>query len=76
MNCLFIDTINTVLSELESNTLQILTINKKTSDKIEMLNLQLAEFKNSVLGVLGSFVKGYKNEGKGQRDNISIEIDN
>ena len=61
MNCLFIDTINTVLSELESNTLQILTINKKTSDKIEMINLQLAEFKNSVLGVLGSFVKGYKN---------------
>jgi len=41
MESLFIDTFNTLASELESNAIHILTHSKKVSEKIEGFALQL-----------------------------------
>ena len=60
MQLLFIDTLNALASELESNAIHIITHPKKTSEKIEAFTMQLVEFKCSVLSVLYGFVRDQK----------------
>ena len=52
MQLLFIDTLNALASELESNAIHIITHPKKTSEKIDAFTMQLVEFKCSVLSVI------------------------
>lgn len=59
MHPLFIDTLNALSSELESNAIHILTHPKKISEKIESFTMQLVEFKCGVLSLIEKCMRNW-----------------
>lgn len=57
MDPIFLDAFNALVSQLESNAIQLLTHPKKNSEKIEGFSMQLTEFKCGVLEMLEVFVR-------------------
>lgn len=63
LNHLFIDSLNALSSELETNTLHLLTHSRKPSEKVEALAMELTNFKCEVLKNVSKFIKGMQTKG-------------
>lgn len=77
MHPLFIDSLNAISSELESNAIHILTHPKRISEKIESFTMQLVEFKCSVLSLIRNLIRDQltaSSERKSKVDQIIEEV--